>query len=233
MLAYLVTNKANQKAYVGITTRSLERRWYEHCFEAKSCGKLLSKAIKKYGKDSFEIQPIASSLGGVDDLKQIERVLIEQHNTLVPNGYNLTKGGDGVWGFKHSPESVERMAARNRGRTHSDETKKRMSEVRAGENNHFFGRTHSEETKAKISATKQGCSGPWAGKSRDEDTRRKISLALTGRPGHKHTEESRRKIAMARLGKKQTSPSEETRKKLSESIKASWIARRQKAEKGV
>jgi len=28
--------------------------------------------------------------------------LIIQHNTIVPSGYNLTMGGDGVFGYKQS-----------------------------------------------------------------------------------------------------------------------------------
>jgi hypothetical protein len=28
---YLITNKINDKKYVGLTTRSIEIRWKEHC----------------------------------------------------------------------------------------------------------------------------------------------------------------------------------------------------------
>jgi len=181
MQAYLIQNRLNGKGYIGITTRSVGRRWYEHRFVSNSCGKLLSKAIQKYGADSFEITVLASALADVDGLKELEKQLIIQHNTIVPSGYNLTMGGDGVFGYKQSKEVIRRVAAKKRGTKMSAESKLKMHEAHLGEKNHFFGRTHSEETKNKISATKKGCAGPWAGKPRSEETRRKISEALKKR----------------------------------------------------
>jgi group I intron endonuclease len=99
MQAYLIQNKLNGKGYIGITTRSIDRRWYEHRFVQNSCGKLLAKAIQKYGEDSFEIKVLASAVEGIDGLKELEKQLIAQHNTIVPSGYNLTAGGDGVFGW--------------------------------------------------------------------------------------------------------------------------------------
>jgi group I intron endonuclease len=181
MQAYLIQNKSNGKGYIGITTRSVDRRWYEHRFVENSCGKLLSKAIKKHGEQSFEITVLASAIGDVDNLKELEKQLIIQHNTAVPLGYNLTMGGDGVFGFKHSKESVERMSKTRRGAKMSETTKQKMHEAHLGKKNHFFGKIHSEETKQKISETKQGCAGHWTGKPRSEETRRKISESLKKR----------------------------------------------------
>ena len=177
MLAYLITNTVNSKAYIGITTRSIARRWYEHKFVSNSCGKLLAKAINKYGADAFEIKPIASAKT-LDNLKKIEKELITQFNTKVPFGYNLTNGGDGVFGFKQSEEQKKRNGDLKRGTKHSDETKEKMKIAHLGQNNHFYGKTHSDDSKAKISATKQGCAGPWLGKPRSEETKRKISESL-------------------------------------------------------
>lgn len=42
------------------------------------------------------------------------------------------------------------------GKTHSEETKIKMSEVRKGENHYFYGKTHSEESKRKMSETRKG-----------------------------------------------------------------------------
>lgn len=178
MIAYLVTNTNNQKSYVGITTRSLNRRWYEHKFVKNSCAKLLAKAIDKYGIDSFKIEQIASGFGDIENLKTLEKLLIEQYRTFVPNGYNLTKGGDGVFGYKPSKEQIEKVASLKRGKKASEETKRKMREACLGEKNHFYGKEHSEETKQKISKSKTGCAGHWTGKPRSEETKRKISEAL-------------------------------------------------------
>lgn len=177
MLAYLITNTVNSKAYVGITTRSIARRWYEHKFVPNSCGQLLAKAINKYGAEAFEIKPIASAKT-LKNLKEVEKDLIVQFQTKVPFGYNLTDGGDGVFGFKHTEEQKKRNGDLKRGTIHSEKTKQKMKIAHLGENNHFYGKSHSDDSKAKISATKQGCTGHWLGKPRSEETKRKISESL-------------------------------------------------------
>lgn len=65
-------------------------------------------------------------------------------------------------------------------RSHSEETKLKMSEVQSGEKNHMFGKHHSEETKRKMSETRSGEKHPMFGKHHSEETRRKISEARTG-----------------------------------------------------
>ena len=144
----------NNKSYIGITTRNIERRWYEHKYVPNSCGQLLAKAISKYGEKSFIIEHIASAIGNVENLKELEKQIIQQCGTMAPNGYNLTAGGDGLFGFKHTAEQAAKNRVLRLGVKHSEETKKKMSKAHSGENNHFFGKQHSEETKRKISATK-------------------------------------------------------------------------------
>lgn len=148
MQAYLITNKINNKGYVGITTRSLDRRWYEHRFVANSCGQLLAKAIKKYGEENFEIKPIASAKT-LENLKLVEKDLIAQFQTKAPFGYNLTDGGDGVFGFKQSEEQRIKSAGLRLGIKHTDETKAKMRVAHLGKNNHFYGKNHTEKAKRK------------------------------------------------------------------------------------
>jgi len=226
MQSYIITNKQNGKSYVGITTRKIARRWYEHCYLGNSCGQLLNKAINKYGIDAFEIQVVASAKT-ISDLKELEKQLIVQYQTKVPNGYNLTDGGDGLTGYRHTEEQKKRNGDAKRGTIHSDETKQKMKDAHLGENNHFYGKSHSEETKQRISATKQA--NPtryWLGKQRNEETCKKISKSLTGQLGRPHTEESKKKISAAHIGKKQGSPSLETRLKLSLATKKVWEQRK-------
>ena len=55
------------------------------------------------------------------------------------------------------PQFRDKMLQKNLGNTynlgkhHSEETKKKLSDDRLGENNPFFGKTHSDDTKAKLS----------------------------------------------------------------------------------
>ncbi len=223
MQAYMITNTKNGKSYIGITTRTLSRRWYEHCFVPNSCGQLLNKAINKYGKDAFIIEAIASART-LEDLKEVEKQLIEQHQTKVPNGYNLTYGGDGVFGYKFSEEQKKRNGDSNRGTKASEETKAKMRVVHSGEKNGFYGKNHTEETKRKNAEAHIGKQA-MLGKTHSEETRKKISEALTGQ-GRPHTEEAKKKISLAHIGKKQGSPSIETRLKLSLAIKKVWEQRK-------
>lgn len=227
MQAYLITNKINNKGYVGITTRSLDRRWYEHRFVANSCGQLLAKAINKYGEQAFQIMPIASAKT-LENLKEVEKDLIIQFQTKVPFGYNLTDGGDGVFGYKHTEEQKKHNGDLKRGTKHSEETKQKMKIAHLGENNHFYGKNHTEEAKRKNAEAHMGKVGHWLGKPRNEETRKKISESLKGKVGKPHTEETKKKLSLAHTGKKQAPPSLETRKKLSLATKKVWEARKLK-----
>lgn len=149
MIAYKITCTKNNKAYIGITTRSLDRRWYEHKYLPNSCGQLLSKAIKKYGKEAFTIEHIASAIGSLENLKLVEQELIKQLQTKVPNGYNLTDGGDGLFGFKHTTETIQKISDKRKGIKASEKTKSKMSQAQKSEKNHFFGKKHTEETKKR------------------------------------------------------------------------------------
>lgn len=114
----------------------------------------------------------------------------------------------------------------NSGWKHGEAFKKMMRDRFSGNKNHFFGRSHSEETKLKISKAKAGIQGPWLGKPRTEETKRKISKSLVGKPGRPHTEDSKIKISKSKLGKKGPPVSEETRIKLSLAAKESWKKRK-------
>lgn len=92
MFIYKITNLINSKVYVGQTTKSVERRWKEHCKPSSRCTVLVN-AIKKYGKDNFKIEIIETCVS-VEDLNTREIQLISELNCLIPNGYNIVKGGN-------------------------------------------------------------------------------------------------------------------------------------------
>ena len=70
-----------------------------------------------------------------------------------------------------------------KGRKHSDETKRKMSESRKG-----FGKPHTEETKKKLSKiAKKRKVNPMLGRTHSEKTRLLISKKLRNRK-HTHTD---------------------------------------------
>ena len=176
-----------------------------------------------------------------EEMNSDEQYYIEVFDTLYPNGYNLTKGGDGWSGgpceemrrklsevHKNiSDETRRKMSLSNKGRTPynkgkhlSEEHKKKIGEANKG-------KTLSEEARKKISESNSGEKHHFFGKHHTEETKKKLSDSHKGKTlsdetknkigekskGRNHTEESKKKISTANKGKNR---SEETKQKISE-----------------
>ena len=125
----MVTNIINGKIYIGKTTRTIEKRWKQHCGDKTN--DYFHNAIRKYKPENFYIQKI-DECNCENFLNYIESLWIFLYNsTDRAIGYNLRSGGQGG--------------------TFSQETKQKMSEMRKGENAYWFGKNLPEEMKNKIS----------------------------------------------------------------------------------
>jgi group I intron endonuclease len=141
---YTITNSTNNKKYVGITS-NIQKRWHDHSKADGFCT-ALHRAIKKYGKDNFIFEHIADAFNWENACK-LEQQLIKDFNTKSPNGYNLTLGGDGTLGFKHTEEEKKRRSERCP--TRNPEMLKIIADKQrgiprpqtAGKNNAMYGRT--------------------------------------------------------------------------------------------
>lgn len=140
---YTISNKIDGKQYIGISS-NLKRRWKDHKNADGWCV-ALHNAIKKYGENSFNFSHIADAFDW-ESACYIEKSLIKELNTKAPNGYNLTNGGDGTLGFKHSKEECKRRSERCP--TRNPEISKIVADKLrgikrphlSGENNAMFGR---------------------------------------------------------------------------------------------
>ena len=155
---YKITNKINNKAYIGYT-ETPEERWRDHKVGRGS--KVVFQAIKKYGLENITFEVIAND--SVDN----EDMYIQEHNTMYPNGYNLTPGGGLPPNFKGKTykeihgekgkakaEHFSKLQLERGGfgpDMHTEETKRKISESVSGEKNPMFGRTHSDATKKLMS----------------------------------------------------------------------------------
>lgn len=125
MFIYLITNIKNKKRYVGQTATSLENRFKQHCQK----GGILTDAIKKYGKDNFKIELIAS-VTNRKLLDIFEIAAIKKLKTVAPNGYNLRDGG--LSGFSPNKQTREKLRNANIGKPtgrHIDFTGKKVGNL--------------------------------------------------------------------------------------------------------
>jgi hypothetical protein len=108
--------------------------------------------------------------------KEKEREFIELYKRKEDGGIlcNLTKGGDGVLGIKHTEEARKKMGEPNKGKTISDWHRQRISEFHTG-------RKHSEESKKRMSESKIG---KGLGIKASEETRKKMSESAVKGEGH-------------------------------------------------
>lgn len=185
----------NGKMYIGTTGMILKERW-NHGRGYKRCP-LFNKAITQYGWDNFQHIVLIEGLNR-DVAYECEKALVAKYHTNHPDyGYNLSGGGKGSNGYKHTEEQRKRQSEISKGRKLSEEAKRKI-----GENSRraLTGRHLPEEVKRKISASNKGKPG----RPQTEEAKRKNALAHMGKQyhlGYKHSKESRKKMSLAKLGK--------------------------------
>ena len=107
---YLIINTINGKKYVG-KSLYIRDRLYRHILK-EDPNKVLYKAFNKYGIENFKVRILYQDKNATEDyLFQLEIKYIEEFETYT-KGYNMTKGGEGVSGYKYSEEEKEKMRQR-------------------------------------------------------------------------------------------------------------------------
>lgn len=188
MVIYKVTNLINNKIYIGQDSKNKQNYF--------GSGKIIKKAINKYGIENFK-KEILEICSNVDELNQAEKYWIEKLNSTNPDiGYNISFGGQSGWmlGLRHSDETKKSYSI-NRvgkllgdkngmyGKTHSSESKKKMSRPKSGKDNGMYGKKHSDETKKKISENLKGEKNPFYGKKHSDETKKRLSEIAKKRNG--------------------------------------------------
>ena len=171
-IIYILENKINGKCYVGKTIQPFNKRLRRHLKDEQ----IIDKSIRKYGMENFKI----TTMNCFNEyLNWMEKEWIKEINSLNPNGYNLTKGGDGG--------GVKGRAPWNKGKTgvYSKEHLKKMSEIKMGENNPLYKIPHTEEWKKMMSEKMSGENNPFFGLTHSKKSRKKQSIAKLGKKrGH-------------------------------------------------
>ena len=137
---YTITNKTDNKIYVGQTVKDVELRWKDHLKRGSNC-RYLKSAINKYGVDNFVFKLVCITFD--NKLDDMEIQYIEKYNCLVPNGYNLRRVGNSG---RHHAETKQKIS----------ETLKMRYQNGLVHPRHQLGIPHSEITKKKISEANKG-----------------------------------------------------------------------------
>jgi group I intron endonuclease len=139
---YLITNKINGKQYIGQTLREeINDRWKQH-LNKKSIGRCLKSAYLKYGVENFNFKIICICFD--EDCNKYEKEYIIKFNTISPNGYNLSEGGDNKCTHIDTKKLIsEKLTGRKLSLEQCEKIKNRMT----GSKNHNYGKNLSDKTK--------------------------------------------------------------------------------------
>lgn len=175
---YMTTNLVTNEKYIGKHYGSEEDGYL-------GSGKILKRAIEKYGKDNFKREILYFSKDSQEN-NQKEIEFIKAFNAVEDKTfYNISKGGDGgdifhtlpleqqeqlrqsfsqryagegnpMYGKHHTEETKEKLRQIDKAYTKTQEYRKKMSKIKADEGNGMYGKHHTEEAKQKMSEAKKG-----------------------------------------------------------------------------
>lgn len=165
-LIYKITNRVNGKYYIGCHITSNRDDGY------MGSGKLISKAITKYGLENFSKEILEECFSEEEMFQRESELVIVDRKTT----YNLLPGGKGGWRY------INESDLGGFHRPHTEETKQKIREKSTG-------RKLSAETKKLISERN---------KKTNKSRGRKVRKALKGKP---KTPEHREKIRQALLAR--------------------------------
>lgn len=175
---YMTTNLITNEKYIG------KHYGTEDDFYLGS-GKILQRAILKYGKENFKREILYISKNAKEN-NQKEKEFIKVYNAVEDRKfYNIAEGGDGgdifhtlsleqqeqlrerarlrctgegnpMYGKHHSEETKNKLSQIDKSYTKTQEYRDNMSRIKSGENNGMYGKHHTEESKQKMSDAKKG-----------------------------------------------------------------------------
>lgn len=159
---YKITNTLTGKCYIG-KAKNFKKRIKQHKQEVLKKKTPLYSAIKSHGWDQFTVD-IVCVADSYEELDLLEVELIQEYNSLYPNGYNLTKGGTGGDVATHHPNKIHLYDTRknrtpwNKGLKGTQTAwnkgtkgvmKPNKTTFKAGEEHPMYGKKQPVETVAK------------------------------------------------------------------------------------
>jgi hypothetical protein len=186
----LVDPRNSLPFYVG---KGSGERCNAHVVEAKYYVKRKSPKLNKIRKlMRLGMEPIVIKLEENVSDKQaldLECLLIAEMRDLGFKLTNMTDGGDGAQGYKHTEEYKQMMSQRFKGRIITEEHRQKMCKPKSeqGRKNIALARLQmdyrpTDEHKRKTSEALKGRLSPMTGRTHTDDARAKMSAIGKGRP---------------------------------------------------
>jgi group I intron endonuclease len=141
---YKVTNRVNGKIYIEKTLFSIDTR--KECHESYARDNLrpdcmFLRAIRKYGKDSFIWETIFESINESELFsKKIE--LIRSLNRMIPDGYNMTIGGEETSEYSFTQEQRARISQALTGKKYRERSLEHRNRISEGIKESWIRRKH-------------------------------------------------------------------------------------------
>jgi len=130
---YKITNKINQKVYIGQTTAKIEKRLSAHRCKSNKHKSAITNSILKHGWDNFEVEVI-ETCSTIEELNRKEIHWIIFYDSMNPDrGYNLRSGGENKF---CSEETKKKLRSVKR----SPQQKIKYSLCKLGKLNPSFGK---------------------------------------------------------------------------------------------
>lgn len=163
---YKTTNTVNGFIYIGKHKTDNPNDSY------LGSGSLIRKAIQTYSKENFT-KEVLHIFDTEEEMNKKEAELVTEEFVSLETNYNQLPGGHGGWSFINENKLNDRT-----GSEHKQSSRDKMGA--------FKGRTHTEETRKKLSESIQKVkhiigektSKALTGKPKTEEHKRKISEAL-------------------------------------------------------
>lgn len=214
MLVYRLTFSSG-KIYIGQTVKAVEHRLNHHRNNVTAGSSLpVHNAWRKHGEPSVDVLMACATL---DELNEAEARLIAEHCCIVPNGYNLSLGGNNA--PKH-PNTRAKISAKRTGFRYTDEQKEvfRRATAAKWQDPEYRARVTSG-VEASFTAERRASIAAHAkrihtGKIVSDETRAKLRARVV-------SDETRAKMSAAAKGKPKAPRSAETKAKISAAIKGS------------
>jgi hypothetical protein len=187
---YTLTDPRNgMPFYVG---KGHGKRCEAHLDEAKYYTKRKSKKLNKIRKlMSLGMNPIITKVEeNVSDAQAIdfECFLIAEMRDIGIPLTNMTDGGDGAQGYKHTEENKRLASERQKNRVMTEEHKQKMRKPKSEEGRANIAKARltttyrpSKETKQKTSEALLGRASPMKGRKQSDEAKAKMSAWRKGR----------------------------------------------------